>query len=127
MPTGIKILITLNIILTALFISNLLYLQKATQGAPLLVFVNLVSAGSLVLITLIVLLRAGRLVAFARVLAYALILVLGLQVLLTLKYLMTGYGALTVLIDIVVIFYVIGMRGYLTSDIVARYFLRNTT
>jgi hypothetical protein len=125
MPTGVKIITTLNILLASVFISNLLYLHKASQGSPLLVFVNLVSAGALILITLIVLLRLARLVAFARVLAYALILVLGLQLLLTLKYLMTGYGALVILIDLVVIFYAIGMRGYLASAQAASYFLRN--
>ena len=76
MPTGVKIITTLNIVLASLFVSNLLYLHKSAQSAPLLVFVNLVSAGTLILITLIVLLRLIRLVGFARVLAYALILVL---------------------------------------------------
>jgi hypothetical protein len=124
MPTGIKVITTLNIIFASIFTANLLYLHQAAQGAPLLVFVNLVSASALALITLVVLLRFGRLLAFARVLAYALILVLGLQVLLTLKYLMTGYGAVIIVFDVVVIIYVIGMRGYLASAIAASYFLR---
>ena len=127
MPTGIKVITTLNILLASLFSGNLLYLQKVTQGAPLLVFVNLVTAGALILITLVVLLRLTRLVAFARVLAYATILVLGLQLMLTLKYLMSGYGALIVLMDVLVIFYIIGMRGYLASDKAANYFLRHST
>ena len=127
MPTGIKIITTLNILLASLFIANLLYLHQSAQAAPLLVFVNLVSAGALLLITLIILLRLLRLVGFARVLAYVLGVVLGLQLLLTLKYLMTGYGALIILIDLVVIVYAIGMRGYLASTKAANYFLRNTT
>lgn len=125
MPTGIKIITTLNIIFASIFTANLLYLQKASQGAPLLVFVNLIGVGALVLITLVVLLRLARLLAFARVLAYALILVLGVQLLLTLKYLMTGFGALIILIDFIIIFYVIGMRGYLGSTKVIDYFNRN--
>jgi len=124
MPTGIKIITTLNIIFASIFTANLLYLHKASQSAPLLVFVNLVGVGALVLITLVVLLRLARLVGFARVLAYGLILVLGLQALLTLKYLMTGYGALIILFDVIVIFYVIGMRGYLASAKVASFFQR---
>ena len=127
MPTGIKIITTLNILLASLSIANLLYLHQSAQAAPLLVFVNLVSAGALLLITLIILLRLLRLVGFARVLAYVLGVVLGLQLLLTLKYLMTGYGALIILIDLVVIVYAIGMRGYLASTKAANYFLRNTT
>ena len=125
MPTGIKIITALNILLASLFIGNLVYLHKANQGAPLLVFVNLVSAGSLILITLILLLRLVRLIGFARVLAYALILVLGLQFLLMLKYLMSG-GALTLIIDFAVVFYAIGMRGYLANPKLADYFLRKS-
>jgi hypothetical protein len=124
MPTGVKVITTLNILLASVFVGNLLYLHQAAQGAPLLFFANLVSAGALILITLIVLLRLARLVGFARVLAYALILVLGLQLLLTLKFLMTGYGAMVILIDFLVIVYAIGMRGYLASDKAAKYFLR---
>jgi len=123
MPTGIKVITTLNILLSVVFITNLLYLHKAGQGAPLLLFVNLVGAGALILITLITLLRIARLVGFARVLAYALILVLGLQALLTLKYLMTAYGAMIIVTNVIIVFYAIGMRGYLASSRAAEYFL----
>lgn len=124
MPKGIKVITTLNIFFISIFSAKLLYLHKVSQGVPLLVFVNLISVAALALITLIVLLRFASLVGFARVLAYALLLVLGLQIMLTLKDLMTGYGLMTILIDIVVIFYVIGMRGYLGSEVVATYFSR---
>lgn len=122
MPTGIKVISTLNIIFISIFSANLLYLHKASQGAPLLLFVNLVSVAALVLITLIVLLRFAALLGFARVLAYGLLLVLGVQAMLTLKYLMTGYGIMTILIDAIVIFYGIGMRGYLGSASAVDYF-----
>lgn len=125
MPTGVKIITALNIFLASLFIANLLYIHNSNLNTPLLSFVNLLSAGVLILVTLIVLLRLARFVAFARLLAYVLSLVLGLQLLLTLKYLMTGYGALTILIDVLVIIYAIGMRGYLASDKAAKYFVRN--
>lgn len=126
MPKGIKVITTLNIILISIFVGNLLYLHKAAQDAPVLVFVNLISASALVLITLIVLLRLARLVAFARVLAYAMILVLGLQLLWSLKTLMSGHSALVVSIDLIVIFYVIGMRGYLASEMASAYFQRKS-
>ncbi len=122
MPTGIKIITALNIIFASIFTANLLYLHKASQGAPLPVFVNLVAVGAFVLITLVVLFRLSRLVAFARVLAYALLLVLGVQVMLTLKDLMTGHGLIIILIDVIVIFYVIGMRGYLASTKATAFF-----
>lgn len=125
MPTGIKIITTLNIFLAGLFIANLLYIHQSSLSTPMLSFVNLVSAGVLIMVTLILLLRITRLVAFARLLVYVLTLVLGLQLLLSLKYLMTGYGALTILIDLVVIIYAIGMRGYLASETAAKYFVPN--
>jgi len=122
MPTGIKVITSLNILFSSVFIAKLLYLHKAGQGAPLQVFANLVGAGALILITLIALLRISRLVGFARVLAYALILVLGLQAMLTLRDLMTGYGAMIIFTNVIIVFYAIGMRGYLASPQSARYF-----
>lgn len=126
MPTGIKVILILNTLLAGLFIGNLVYMHyHVSQAALFLVFVNLVSASALILIALIVLFRQGRLIGFARVLAYALILVLGLQFLLMLKYLMSG-AALTLIMDLIVVFYAIGMRGYLASPVAANYFLHKT-
>lgn len=127
MPTGVKVITTLNIFLVSLFIANLLFAHKSGMNTPMLTFINLVSTTVLVLVTMILLLRLARLVGFARLLIYVLSLVLGLQLLLTLKYLTTGYGALTVLIDLFVIIYAIGMRGYLASETAAKYFIRSTT
>ena len=127
MPTGVKVITTVNIFLVSLFIANFLYLNKSSQNTPMLTFVNLISTAALIVVTLIVLLRLARLVGFARLLAYVLTLILGLQLLLTLKYLMTGYGVLTILIDLFVIVYAIGMRGYLASATAAKYFMRNST
>lgn len=122
MPTGVKVITGLNLLFASLFIGNLVYMHRAGQGAPFLLFVNLVSASALILITAIVLLRLVRLIGFARVLAYAVILVLGLHFLLMLKYLMSGL-AVSLLIDFIVVFYAIGMRGYLGSPAAADYFL----
>lgn len=123
MPKGIKVIVTMNILFASVFIANLLFLQKITSGTPLLVFINLVGAAVLILVALIALLRMARAVGFARLLVYVLALILGLQILLTLKYLFSAYGMFVVLFDIVAIFYVIGMRGYLASESAARYFL----
>ena len=122
MPTGIKFIIGLNLLFACLFVGNLIYMHQAGQGAPFLLFVNLVSASALILISLIVVFRLVRLIGFARVLAYALILVLGLHFLLMLKYLMSGL-AVSLLVDFIVIFYAIGMRGYLGSPAAAKYFV----
>lgn len=123
MPRGIKIIVTLNILLASVFIANLLFMQKITAGSPLLVLVNLIGAAALILVALIVLLRLARAVGFARLLIYVLALVLGLQILLTLKYLFSAYGLFVVFFDVIVIVYAIGMRGYLASASAARYFI----
>lgn len=123
MPRGIKIIVTLNILLASVFIANLLFMQKITAGSPLLVLVNLIGAAALILVALIVLLRMARAVGFARLLIYVLALVLGLQILLTLKYLFSAYGLFVVCFDVIVIVYAIGMRGYLASQSAAQYFI----
>ena len=123
MPQGIKVIVTLNILLASVFIANLLFMQKITTGNPLLVFVNLIGAAVLILVALIILLRMVRAVGFARLLVYVLALMLGLQILLTLKYLFSAYGLFVVVLDVIVIVYAIGMRGYLASQSAAQYFL----
>lgn len=123
MPKGIKVIIGLNLLFAVLFIGDVVFMHKTVQGAPILLFVNLLCASSLILITLIVLLRQSWLIGFARVLAYVVILILGLHFLLMLKYLMSKV-AITLLIDLVVLFYAIGMRGYLISSEAENYFRR---
>lgn len=126
MPRGIKVIVTLNILLASVFIANLLFLQKIAAGNPMLVLINLIGmigAAVLILVALIVLLRLARAVGFARLLIYVLALVLGLQILLTLKYLFSAYGLFVVCFDVIVIVYAIGMRGYLASQSAAQYFI----
>lgn len=127
MPRGIKIIVTLNILLASVFIANLLLMQKITAGSPLLVLVNLIGAAVLILVALIVLCRLARAVGFARLLIYVLALVLGLQILLTLKYLFSAYGLFVVSFDVIVIVYTIGMRGYLASQSAAQYFIADNS
>lgn len=76
----------------------------------------------MIVITLVTLLRWNRLIGFTRVLIYALLLALGLNVLLMLKYLVTSYGLLTIGFNLLVIFFVVGVRGYLASEHANNYF-----
>ena len=130
MPTAIKVISTLCIIFASIFIGNLLFIQKThitlpVLGIPLFSFVNLLGAAVMIAISLIVLLRIAGLVGFARVLVYALLLTLGLNVLLMLKYLVTAYGLFTIVFNLVVIVYLIGVRGYLASPHAQKYFSRS--
>ena len=129
MPTAIKVISTLCIMLASIFIANLLFLQKTAEsflftGLPLLSFINLFGAGSMIVVALVALLRLNRLLGFTRILIYVLLLALGLNVLLMLKYLVTAYGFLTIVFNLLVIFFVIGVKGYLASEDAIRYFKR---
>ena len=129
MPTAIKVISSLCIMFTSIFAANLMFIHKSqvslpVTGLPLLSFINLFAVGVMVVVSLILLLRASRYVGFARVLVYALLLILGLDVLLMLKYLTTGYGILTIILNVVVIVFLIGVRGYLNSKHALRYFGR---
>jgi len=128
MPTAIKVISTLCILFASVFIANLLFIQKTeisvpVFGFPMISFVNLFGAGVMIVISLIALLRMQKYIGFARVLVYVLLLALGLNVLLMLKYLVTAYGILTILFNVVVIVFAIGVRGYLISENAARDFL----
>ena len=113
--------------MASIFIANLLFLQKMGDsfpitGLPLVSFINLFGAGAMIAIALVTLLRWHKLIGFARVLIYALLLALGLNVLLMLKYLVTAYGLLTIVFNLLVIFFVVGVRGYLASEHAYNYF-----
>lgn len=97
-------------------------MQKAQLSYPFSSYINLVSAAVLMLVALVALFRFGKLLGFARLLIYVLALALGLQAMLTIKFLFSFYGAFTIVVDVVVIFYAIGVRGYLASEHVATYF-----
>lgn len=126
MPTAIKVISTLCILLASVFIANLLTLQKmeasfSVTSLPLASFVNLFGAGAMIIIALVTLLRWHRLIGFTRVLIYALLLALGLNVILMIPELFNGYG-LTILFDLVVIVFIVGVRGYLASKDAYKYF-----
>ena len=124
MTTGIKFISACNVMLAGIFVANMLLLEKPQLSYPFVSYINLVSIATLLSVTLITVLRAGKLVGFARILIYVLMLALGLQVLLTVKYLFTAYGLITIVTDVLVIFYAIGVRGYLASNTAAEYFTR---
>jgi hypothetical protein len=127
MPVAIKVISTICILLASVFIANLLFLQKTIESLsissfPLVSFINLFGAGTMIVIALVSLLRLSRLVGFTRVLIYTLLLALGLNVLLMLKYLVTAYGLMIVTFNVLVIVFIIGVRGYLASEDAHKYF-----
>lgn len=122
MPKAIKVITITNIILVVLFIGNMMLLQKSQLAYPVASYINLVTIGTLLVVIMIIIFRATTLVGFARLLIYVLALALGLQLLLTLKYLFTVYGIVTVLFDVIIVIYAIGLRGYLASEQAKQYF-----
>lgn len=129
MPTAVKVISSLCILLASVFAANLMFIFKVktvsqATGMPLLGFINLFSMGVLIVTALVLLLRSERFVGFVRVLIYVLMLILGLNILLMLKFLTELYAILTVLLSIFVILFLIGVRGYLNSEHAVRYFSR---
>ena len=127
MPTAIKIISSINILLASVFIANLLLIHHTNIevpvfGSPLISFINLAGASVLILTALVVLLRWAKLVGFIRLLNYVLLLLLGLNILLMAKYIFSLYGIFTILFNVFTIVYLIGVRGYLASDKSAYYF-----
>ena len=130
MPTAIKVISSINILLTSVFIANLLLIHQTNIevpvfGSPLISFINLAGASVLILTALVVLLRWVKLVGFIRLLNYVLMLLLGVNILLIAKYIFsefTGYASFTLLFNLFVIVYLIGVRGYLASEKSAAYF-----
>lgn len=125
MPTGIKIIGAINSVLACVFIANLLFMEKIELSYPFASYINLITSGAFIVITMITLLRLTHFIGFARLLIYVVMLILGLQILLTIKYLFSAYGILTIVIDAFVIFYLIGVRGYLASELAEKYFTRS--
>jgi len=129
MPTAIKVISSVCIMFASVFIANLMFINKLQislpiTGLPLLSFINLFAAGVLVVLSMVLLLRASGFVGFARVLVYTLLLTLGVDVLLMLKFLTTAYGMFTIILNVVVIVFLIGVRGYLNSEHAVQYFGR---
>jgi len=126
MPTAIKVISTLCILFASVFIASLLALQKmeasfSVTSLPLASFVNLFGAATMIIIALMTLLRWHRLIGFTRVLIYAVLLALGLNVILLIPELFNGYG-LTIVFNLVVIVFTVGVRGYLASRDAYKYF-----
>lgn len=131
MPTAIKVISSINILLASVFIANLLLIQHTNMdvpvfGSPLISFINLAGASVMILTALVVLLRWAKFVGFIRLLNYVLLLLLGLNILLMAKYIFSdfwGYASFTLLFNLFVIVYLIGARGYLASEKAANYFI----
>ena len=127
MPTAIKVISSINILLTSVFVANLLLIHKAEVdvpvfGFPLISYINLIGASVLILTVLVIMLRWAKLISFVRLLNYVLLLLLGLNILLMAKYIFSLYGVFTIFFDVLVIVYLIGVRGYLASEKAASYF-----
>ena len=127
MPTAIKVISSLNILFASVFMANLLLFTRTdldvpSLGFPLFSFINLAGTGILILTTLVVLLRVSKLVGFIRLLNYVLLLTLGLNILLMMKFIFSLYGLFTILFSVIVVIYLIGVRGYLASEKAAQYF-----
>lgn len=91
------------------------YWQLGT-GPNHLVWMDLVTFGGVLALQIALLFKLRSLYGFSLVLLYTLALIQGLKIMLTLGSLDSLFGILSLVIHIILIFYFIGVRGYLRSN-----------
>jgi len=79
-------------------------------------WIDVVSLGGFAMLQLIILAKIKSLYGFTLVLLYTLALLQGMRIMLSIDTLLTLTGVLFFLLELLVIFYLIGVRGYLRSD-----------
>ena len=123
MPLGLKIIFIVNILLILSY-SVLLFFYGALlrKYYPLVLFISGVTAGGLFCLQLILFYKIQRLLGFIRLLIYVISIMQGLLVLLMLKDLFSVLGMLFILSAVLLVIYLIGVRGYLSSKQTLNYF-----
>lgn len=116
MPQGVKnvLLINLIIILTAGWVLFTMYTE--TGAEILIAFATWSLFGTLSFTQLVLLVKMRKAWSMLRVLLYVIALLQALNTMILTKDFLSLWGALAVLWSLLVVFYLIGLRGYLNSD-----------
>ena len=121
-PRGVIVLLVVNSLLSLLFAGNLVvfYAEGVTRT---LTFVASWSALAGLLATIFGLLLRGALwLRISRTALYVVALVFGIQIMGTIPRILEPGFALSVIGLAIAVFYLVGARGYLNSDVAVRYF-----
>lgn len=124
MPRGIKVIILCNLFFASMFPMFFYVLKEMNTIFPLAALISTLITSGLIMISVVIIFRLIGLLAFARVLLYAIMLTLGLNTMLLLKWVLTPFGIFSILVNIFIVIYLIGARGYLASSTSIDYFLR---
>ena len=122
-PRGIKFITGINLLLVCLYLLlGYRYGIALRSHYPLAAYVAAVTFGGIIVLQIILSLRLRPLVAFIRVLVYAMVILQGLQIMLVLKDLFSLAGVLLIGTAVLLVIYLIGVRGYLVSAAAMQYF-----
>lgn len=123
MPQGFRVILWVNAVL--LVFSGLIAYAQVRQGFFYLAFVSVLTVAGLLVTQLVIALRWGGVaIGLTRGLLYAVALAQGLGALLLLRHLFSWAGLSSLLLAILVVVYVIGVRGYLNGPAARQFFVR---
>ncbi len=120
---GVKVISSMNLILVCLYLLlGYRYGSALRNVYPIAAYAAAVTCGGIIVLQIILSLRLRAFVGFVRVLIYAMAILQGLQVMLVLKDLFVPVAAILIGTAIVLVIYLIGVRGYLASATAMQYF-----
>jgi hypothetical protein len=122
-PRGIKFITGINLLLVCLYLLlGYRYGMALRNDYPMAAYAAAVTGGGIIVLQISLSLRLYPLLGFVRVLVYAMAILQGLQIMLVFKDLFSPAGALLIGTAVLLVVYLIGVRGYLASATALQYF-----
>ncbi|WP_144391417.1 hypothetical protein [Pleionea sediminis] len=91
-------------------------ISSVESGTPHFLMIDLIAVSGLALLQLVFLLKLRQFYGFSLVLLYTIALLVGLRIMLSVGQLLSFSGILFFILELFVIFYLIGVRGFLKSN-----------
>lgn len=122
MPQAIKVVLIINLAIMLVTGWALFNMYTETGAEILIAFATWSLFGTLLFTQLVLLVRIRKAWSMLRALIYVIALLQALNTMILTKDFLSLWGALAVLGSLLVVFYLIGLRGYLGSDGFKRWF-----
>ena len=116
MPLGVKNVLIINLVIIAIAGWALFNMYTETGAEILIAFATWSLFGTLLLTQVVLLAKLRKAWRMLRALIYVIALLQALNTMILTKDFLSVWGALAVLGSLLVVFYLIGLRGYLGSD-----------
>lgn len=116
MPQGVKNVLLINLVILAIAGWALFNMYTETGAEILIAFATWSLFGTLAFTQLVLLVKTRKAWGMLRALLYVIALLQALNTMILTKDFLSLWGALAVLGSLLVVFYLIGLRGYLSSD-----------